>query len=242
MPSWLDFDRETISTAQDEVAVLNGYRNGKINCLIGTERLFHTSEPLSASFIGIPQADAGLHFPDFRAAERTYQRLCDAIQLVDRHQDSSELVLQTLLPDHHVMQAIARQDSRIFYEEELKIRHLLQYPPFSTLICIALVGKDPEYVRNMALRFRERLLGLWHSCVRQGQYSSESQEESENILGPLPSVRGRSQDTTRWVLILKGKHRGMMRDIVKRVREEHASALKHGKFRIEVKVNPDELL
>ncbi|MCA9471776.1 MAG: primosomal protein N' [Nitrospirales bacterium] len=223
------YDREVVKTTSQERELVQKFRGREIDILIGTEFLFHAIDLPRVQFVGIPHADGGLHFPDFRAAERTYHRLQEAVQFLDEG-PASRAVVQTWLPAHHVMQAIAQQDPAIFYREELQIREALHYPPYSRLVQVAITGKRPEAVQAMAQHCRERI-------VR----GMESNGLSDDILGPLISTNKNGPGLTRAVLIVKDFGQALLQEKLRALQKDLAPALREQALRMEMKVDPFDL-
>jgi len=226
------FDREVVKTADEETVILERFKHGNVNILIGTELLFHGPTMPRADFVGIPYADGGLHIPDFRSAERTYRLLEQAISMAasrDQRSLKAEVVLQTYLPTHHVIQAAVQRDAGIFYEQELGFREALGYPPFTHLIQVAISGKHHDRVVLAAKRFRDLLVG-------------GEQIEGENILGPISSLRPRSHGSARYVMVIKCRQLDRSRQLVHAVREELDLALRRERMTLEVNVDPLDIL
>ncbi|GJL51499.1 MAG: primosomal protein N' [Nitrospirales bacterium] len=235
------FDRETVKTILQENTILKDFHNKNIDILIGTELLFHVDPFPSVQFVGIPNADGGLHFPDFRTAERAYHRLVEAVQLVNEENSASEVVLQTLLPTHHVIRSVSERDSSVFYREELQIRHALNYPPYSRLIHIAILGKKSDRVKKMAMYCRERLLALGQPKGGDVSDSKSKTEMDDSILGPLLSPRAKDPELTRYILIVKESDCEREHSRVRRMQEELAEALTHERLSMEIKVDPADM-
>ena len=125
--------------------------------LIGTQALFQRDPLPPVGLVGIVQADSGLHHPDFRAAERTHQLLVDAVNLARPASAGGRVILQTMLPMHHVMQAVCAHDPARFYGEEMEARRLLGYPPVQHLIYLTVSGKDRRETELAAHRWVKEL-------------------------------------------------------------------------------------
>jgi primosomal protein N' (replication factor Y) (superfamily II helicase) len=135
---------------------------------------------------GAVQADAGLSLPDFRAAERTFHLLQDAAALVQPMSAGGRLIIQTYLPSHHVIEAVARQDDAIFRAEEMTHRTALGFPPAVRVIVLHITGAVEAVV--------ERAAQAWAAALIE---AAKALPECEHltILGPVrspvPRVRGR---------------------------------------------------
>ncbi|UCE63579.1 MAG: hypothetical protein JSU59_12145, partial [Nitrospirota bacterium] len=239
------FDREVVKTTKEETVLLERFKHGNVNILIGTELLFHGPTMPRADFVGIPYADGGLHIPDFRSSERSYRLLEQTIGLAassDQHSLTAEVVLQTYLPMHHVIQAAVQRDARIFYEQELGFREALGYPPFTHLIQMAISGKHHDRVELAAKRCRDLLVGGVKKAGGAPPLSHEGQIEGENILGPISSLRPRSPGISRYVMVIKCRQLDRSRQLVQAVREELGLALRRERMTLEVNVDPLEIL
>ncbi len=238
------FDRETLKTADQEIQFLEAVQNGAIDIVIGTEMMFGAKLFPSMKFVGIPNADAGLHFPDFRAAERTYHRLMQAVQLIDEEDDESEIVLQTLLPTHHVVRAIVQRDPKVFYQEEWEIREALHYPPCSRIIHIAITGKVSDRVERMAMYCRARLLAMEQAKTDRSFPDSIKIAQTlshDRLLGPLLSSRSKRNGLTRFILLVKTTEDEHGHGRVKRMQKELSTVLRRERLVMEIKVDPADL-
>jgi len=142
-------DSEAIRSLAGARAIARLLAAKEIDILIGTEMLFRLPNPPRAAFIGVPDADAGLHVSDFRSAERTYHGLVDAVELA---RPGGRVMLQTRFADHHAIAAIVAGDPMLFLTHERLFRELLQYPPFTHLIRLDVSGRVESAVARAAQR------------------------------------------------------------------------------------------
>jgi len=175
------FDRDNIKTFQEASNMLHQFRQQNLRILIGTEFLLHQVDPPTAKVVGLPQAELGLHIPDFRSAERTFQILSKAVTLARDDQQLAEVILQTNLPDHHVLVAITQQNPQVFYDQELELRTTLGYPPVTHVILLVVQGTNETRVQGVTDFLGQRLKGL---VVKKA-----SGEQRKGMLG-LPMVLG----------------------------------------------------
>lgn len=175
------FDRENVKTTEVADAMLRQFRQRDIRVLIGTEFLVHQSDPPTAPVIGFPQADLGLHIPDFRSAERTFQMLSRAFTLARNGQEPGEVILQTKIPDHHVITAIGHQRPRVFYDQELELREALGYPPATHVILLVVSGAQAPRV--------QRVVDFLYQRLREFEARRAPCEERKGIMG-TPMILG----------------------------------------------------
>ena len=175
------FDRENVKNTEAADAMLRQFRLKEIQVLIGTEFCVHQSHPPTAPVIGFPQADLGLHIPDFRSAERTFQMLSKALTLARNGQEPGEVILQTRIPDHHVLTAIGHQRPRLFYDQELELREVLGYPPATHVILLVVTGAQAPRVQRVVDFLQQRL--------REFEARRAPSDEGKGILG-TPMILG----------------------------------------------------
>jgi primosomal protein N' (replication factor Y) len=159
---------------------------GEFRIVVGTRSALRLFPQGALGAVGVVSPDPLLHLPDFRAAERTFQLLWEAAERVGVR--GGRLIVQTHYPDHYAITAVARQDRTTFYQNELKFRGELGYPPFSRLTRIVVRGKEKTRVEALAERISHDLVGLGASGL--------------TIYGPMPL--GLAARSRRWQLLVKG--------------------------------------
>ncbi len=148
--------------------------------LIGTQLLIKGVGQVRAPVVGAVGVDAGLHLPDFRAAERMHQVLVRLSRLAEQ-----EMIIQTFSPSHPAFVALARQDPSKFYQTELAARERFGYPPFRPLINLMFTGPREDSVRDAAGRLAGALA------------------ETGEVLGPSPAPISRVRGRYRWQVLVK---------------------------------------
>jgi len=204
-------------------------RSGTWDILIGTQALFQREPLPRRGLVGILQADSGLHVPDFRAAERTYQLLDEAVSFARPASEGGLVVLQTRLPSHHAVQAILSADPRRFYDEELAARRLLNYPPFCHLAALSVSGKDRQELETAATRWKGRLEG------------SLDGEESLTVLGPVPTMGKSLKGHHRYQILVKGTDRARLCRLIQESVESLESAYRKGQIKFTVDIDPVDM-
>jgi primosomal protein N' (replication factor Y) len=125
--------------------------------LIGTPALLRALPRHSVGCVGFVALDGLLRVPDFRAGERTWQLLwAGAESLVPE----GRLVIQTQHPEHYVIKAVQAQDRASFYEDELRFRAELGYPPYRRLAEVSARARDDGRARALALDCATALRGI----------------------------------------------------------------------------------
>ena len=111
--------------------LLNSFQARKIDVLVGTQMIAKGLHFPNVTLVGILNADIGLHVPDFRAGERTFQLLTQVAGRAGRGELEGEVIVQTFTPHSPSIQFARHHDFDGFAEQELEFRRQFGYPPFA---------------------------------------------------------------------------------------------------------------
>jgi len=186
-------DRDTVRGNEDFERALNALNEGELDLLVGTQMIAKGHDIHGVTLVGVVGADMALGFPDFRAAERTFQLLTQVAGRAGRGQTPGKVVLQTYFPDHYAVQYAAQHDFVGFYEKELRFRSWMHYPPYSALANV-LVRSDKL---DEALQW-SGILGKWFEKTRH---------EGIRVLGPAAAPIVRLKRDYRYHFVLKSASR-----------------------------------
>jgi primosomal protein N' (replication factor Y) len=150
-------DSDTLKRKEDYRRILGDVRTGKIDILVGTQMIAKGLHFPNVTLVGIVYADAGLHIPDFRGSERTFQLLTQVAGRAGRGDVEGEVLVQAFTPFHPAIQYARRHDFPGFYEQEMEFRRQLQYPPVSRIALLLLRGRNEEKVKFSADYIRREL-------------------------------------------------------------------------------------
>jgi primosomal protein N' (replication factor Y) (superfamily II helicase) len=190
-------DRDTIRRRGAIAAMLASFANKELDVLVGTQMIAKGHDFPRVTLVGVISADVGLGLADFRAAERTFQLLTQVAGRAGRGEIAGEAMVQTLYPGHYSIRHACRQDYGAFYEDELKFRRAMRYPPAIALINVIVKAKSRQQAMDDAGTVAQalRLPGL----------------DAWRVLGPAPAPLGRLKGEHRAQLFLKGTQRTAMR-------------------------------
>jgi primosomal protein N' (replication factor Y) (superfamily II helicase) len=186
-------DRDTVRRREDFECALNALNEGELDLLVGTQMIAKGHDVHGVTLVGVVGADAALGFPDFRAAERTFQLLTQVAGRAGRGQKPGKVVLQTYFPDHYAVQYAAQHDFAGFYDKELRFRSWMHYPPYSAIANV-LVRSD---------RLDEAL--RWSGIL--GQWFEKTRHEGVRVLGPAAAPILRLRRDYRYHFVLKSASR-----------------------------------
>lgn len=191
----LRWDADVTRAKGAHEAILLQFASQGADVLIGTQMIAKGLDLPLVTLVGVVSADTGLHLPDFRAAERTFQVLTQVAGRAGRGLMGGQVILQTYHPDHYAVRAAAGHDYHAFYDVELEHRRSLNYPPFTRLTRLVYRHHSSSAAREEA----ERLYKLLQS-------QSASSETQFNAIGPVPCFFRRIRGRYRWQIVLRGAH------------------------------------
>lgn len=190
----LRWDRDVTKGKLDHETILNSFLNREADILIGTQMIAKGLDMPAVTLVGVIMADTSLHFPDFRAAERTFQLISQVAGRAGRGLEKGEVVVQTYSPENYAIIAGARQDYLPFYEQEIAYRRQYRNPPFTRLARLIYSNTNSARCQKEA----ERLAGLLRD-----EKESRGLGAIE-IIGPTPAFLERIRGHYRWQIILRG--------------------------------------
>lgn len=219
-------DRDTVTGKRAHEAILDAFRAGEYDMLVGTQMIAKGHDIPNVTLVGIVNADIGLGMPDFRAAERTFQLLTQAAGRAGRGNMPGTVLVQTINPDHYAVRFAAAQDYRLFYEKELSFRRAMRYPPFSALANVIVRSESKEEAMTMS-----------------GEIASLLTPPPENIrmLGPSEAAVPRLKREFRYQLLIKSSSRRVLAEILHRIRH-HALNMKWNATALVIDVDPMSLM
>jgi len=144
------FSSDTAPTAAGARAMVEAMAKGEYDIMVATQAAAKGHNFPGLTLVGVVDADLGLRGGDLRAAERTYQLLTQVCGRAGRYDRPGRALVQTWIPDHPVMQAIAAGDRDGFIAVELSERQAVGLPPFGRLAAVILSGSDPQQLDQFA--------------------------------------------------------------------------------------------
>ncbi|MEW5724054.1 MAG: primosomal protein N' [Thermodesulfobacteriota bacterium] len=188
-------DADTARRKGELTRILQRLRDSRLDVLVGTQMVTKGHDFPNITLVGVIDADLGLHLPDFRAGERTFQLLAQVSGRAGRGTDPGRVIVQTYSPDHYTLLRAKRHDYLGFFEQELAQRRESAYPPFSRLVLVRLQGNVEEKTAAAALQAAE---------TGREILAEDSRKEVE-ILGPAPAPLSKVKGKYRFQLLIKGE-------------------------------------
>ena len=171
-------DADTVTATNTHQQILDKFQANRTPVLLGTQMVAKGLNLPDVTLVGVLDADLSLYSESYRAAETTFNMLTQVVGRAGRGDAPGQAVIQTLVPEHPVLNLAARQDYDNFYELEIRLRQSLGNPPFGDLAQITFTGQEETAVLRAGVKFRDSLL----ACLQLPEYK----EEQCTVLGPAP--------------------------------------------------------
>ncbi len=151
----MDADTTTTKSAYNDL--LGGFRTHEADILLGTQMVTKGHDFPDVTLVGVLMADMSLYLDDYRAGEKTFSMLTQVIGRAGRADKPGLAVIQTMNPDSEVIRLACAQDYETFFQNEIRIRRLLQFPPFCDMVLLTLTCPDEKELQKACLRLSEEL-------------------------------------------------------------------------------------
>ncbi len=219
-------DRDTTARKGSLQKLIGAWQAGDYDILVGTQMITKGHDVHDVTLVGVLLADQSLNFPDFRAAERTFQLITQVAGRAGRGDRRGRVIVQTLQPEHVSLSCAQNHDFRHFADIELAARRDLGYPPFSRLVKICCEGErapDTEKIARAAAAAAQPSAGV-------------------QVLGPTPAPIERIRGRFRWQFLLRASSSAAVRNAARRAREAVRKQARSAEVRVLVDVDPYSML
>jgi primosomal protein N' (replication factor Y) len=206
-------DRDTTAKKGAHTRIVRSFRQGEADILIGTQMVAKGLDFPNVTLVGVISADTAINMPDFRAAERTFQLLTQVAGRAGRGEHPGEVIIQTFTPDHYAIQAAIHHDYPAFFEQEIKFREELRYPPFSrlaNLICSDVVESKASLRAHALATALEKVT-----------------PQDVEIIGPAPAPLSRLKNQFRYHVALRAPVDAPLSEMVRAALNQLSSTDRH---------------
>ena len=211
-------DIDTTRRKGSHEKIINDFKNKKYDILIGTQMISKGLNFEDVTLVGILNADASLNMPDFRSAERTFNLINQVSGRAGRFEKKGKVIIQCFNTNHYSIVESAKNNYLGFYEEEMKIRKKLKYPPYYSICLIKIISSNYEELINESRKIKEYLEKKINSI----------------ILGPSLSNMPKINNKYYMQIIIKYKKTENIMEALKYLKKIY----KNEKVKIEIDVNP----
>ncbi len=224
-------DVDTTSGKWAHAGILDRVARGEVDILLGTQMIAKGLDFPDVTLVGVIDADVGLHLPDFRASERTFQLLSQVAGRAGRGKKAGEVLVQTRRPTHHAVQCAVTHDVRTFVEHELAARRSPAYPPFVRLANVIISGRDEQATAESAMTTAD-----WTRALLRKKGIKDVE-----VVGPAPCPIHRIKERWRWHFFVRTPRSELLTRLARFV-AERAPAAKDPNVRLIVDRDPVALL
>lgn len=189
----LRMDLDTTTKKHDHQNILDTFRRGDADILIGTQMIAKGLDFPKVTLVGIIAADTGLNAGDYRSGEVTYQLMTQVSGRAGRSQYPGRVFIQTYSPEHYAIIHAANSDYDSFYQQEIALRRQMFYPPFSHVFMILATADNEKELIQVMFRLRAIM-----------DFYIEKRPIFE-ALGPAPGEISKVQNKYRWKIIVKSE-------------------------------------
>lgn len=187
----LRLDTDSLSNSEELIEKLNEFKNGNYDIMLGTQMVAKGLNFPNLQLVGVILADTGLHLPDFRAAERTFSLITQVAGRAGRYFPDGKVFVQTYNPLREPILFACKGRIESFYNSELNMRKLLDFPPYSRLIRLVFRSSKQANAIETA-----------HSAKKIIESFNEKNVE---VIGPAECPIVKISQNFRYQILLKGK-------------------------------------
>lgn len=228
--STIRMDVDTVTKKNSHEEILNKFKNENIDILIGTQMVVKGHHFPNVTLVGVIAADTNLNIDDYRASEKTFQILTQVAGRAGREKDEGKVIIQTYNPDNFSIEFSKKQDYKLFYNLESKLRKQLKYPPFCDIIMLGFSSESEEAIKKVSSEVHKYL---------------KEKINKENIpimlYKPVPAPIDKIKNKNRWRIIIKCKFGDNIIDIINGCINEVMSK-RNSNVSMIVDVNPNNML
>ena len=221
-------DVDTTRNKDSHENIYNAFKSGEGDVLIGTQMVSKGLDFKNVTLVRVLAADISLNIPDYRSSERTYQIITQVAGRAGRGEKKGKVVIQTYTPNSLSLQYAIENNYNDLYNEEIKVRKIMNYPPFSTIFLINSISKDERKLKEFMNKVGESLRKLLDS------------RENIQILGPVPCIITKLKDNYRWQIIIKGNLDNKLKLKIKDILYELNKSV-YNEIRISMDINPNNM-
>jgi len=189
----LRMDMDTTRGKFGHAKILDAFRDGEAQVLIGTQMVAKGLDFPRVTFVGVVAADMSLHTGDFRSGEYTFQLLTQVAGRAGRATDKGRVFIQTYNPEHYAISLAEKGDYETFFSHETGLRKAMNYPPFSHVFSVMFSGPSEREVISAL----HKLSAIMDYCIeKDGKGRFE-------MIGISPAFVSMVKKQFRWKLLVK---------------------------------------
>ena len=223
-------DADTTSGKFSHEKILESFREGDADILVGTQMVAKGHDFPNVSLVGVINADTSLYLNDYRANEKTFSLLTQVLGRAGRSTKRGRAVVQTYTPDNDVLVLSGQQDYESFYDREIRFRKASLFPPFCDIITVTFSGLVENDVVNASKDF-----GVSLDEMARSDYS----DVKFVLFGPFRNEVYKIAGRYRMRYIIKCANNARFRELLSLLLKKYTSGLRD--VSVSADVNPANL-
>lgn len=216
----LRLDSDVGEVRNNIAKTIESFANQEADILVGTQMIAKGHDFPNVTLVGIVLADIGLSLPSFRSTERAFQLITQAVGRSGRSNKVGQAIIQTFNPYHYAIRLAAKQDYEAFFKKEMSVRKVSQYPPYTYLTSLEIIGKNEDVVVDVISKICRDIVS--------------KNFENVSVLGPVEPFIAYENKNYHRIILIKYKNYDKINDYISEILESLKS-----KSQINVKVNVD---
>lgn len=224
MARTIRMDMDTTRTRDGYENILSAFSNQEADILIGTQMIVKGHDFPNVTLVGVLAADMSLYIHDYHSSERTFQLLTQAAGRAGRGEEPGEVVIQTYTPEHYSIQTAKEQNYEQFYEQEIRYRDLLSYPPVWNLLVVLVAARDEDTGRKTSRLLAEQV--------------EKMQVQRLAVIGPASPAVAKINDIYRQVIYLKSSSYEILVDVKDQLETWMETQRMQGDVNVQFDFNP----
>lgn len=226
----LRMDADTTSQRHSHDRMLNAFANHEYDILLGTQMVTKGLDFPDVTLVGILAADSTLNSEDFRAGEKTFALISQVVGRAGRGDKEGRAVIQTYCPESKAISLAMTQDYDGFYKEEIALRRLMIYPPYSDICQIVLMHENQVEAAKLSALMKEMITERAMADKRPAV-----------VIGPSPCIIGKMNGLYRYKILVKCRADMEMRRLLKDVSMEFYGTKENKKAQLSIDINPGSI-
>jgi len=227
-------DRDTMRYKGKVQQVLRRLENCETDILVGTQMVTKGHDFPNVTLVGVISADLSLNNPDFRAGEITFQLLSQVAGRTGRGNVPGRVIIQTFNPSHYAIIAARDHDYKKYFSQETGLRRQLNYPPFSSIANLRLLGNSRTKTEKIAQQMRIKIGNI---LIKQ----SKGKKDIE-VLGPVETPVAKLKGKYRQQILIKSRSPRYLNQLLKKVENISAQILSSSGVRLIMDVDPYQMM
>lgn len=229
----LRIDADTKNLGKANFDSLKKFADGEYDILVGTQIISKGFNFPNLTLVGVLSADQYLYSSDFRSYEKTFSLLTQVIGRAGRSKFPGKAIIQTFTPDNEIFDFVEKQDYKAFFNQEIKMRDVMLYPPFSDICIIGFVSENERKIKEVSKNF--------FSHIRQ-EISNNYRDIPIRILKPIEAMVKKISGKYRYKIVIKCRNNKKFREMLSNIINDFYREYSTYKVKIFVDINPDTIL